>query len=106
MMTHRQSRSTSSPAAIGTDALDPDTDGDGFADGEEVLRMGTDPFDPLDPAPTPVPELASWLRLAAGTAFLGAAYRRRVHPARRDRQILNKIVALIRHADQMMSVGN
>jgi hypothetical protein len=39
-------------AAIGTDALNPDTDGDGFDDGREVLRMGTDPLDPLDPAPT------------------------------------------------------
>ena len=43
-------------AAIGTDALNPDTDGDGFDDGEEVLLMGTDPLDPLDPTPDPVPE--------------------------------------------------
>ena len=43
-------------AAIGTDALNPDTDGDGFGDGEEVLVMGTDPLDPLDPTPDPVPE--------------------------------------------------
>ncbi len=42
--------------AIGTDALNPDTDGDGFDDGEEVLLMGTDPLDPLDPTPDPVPE--------------------------------------------------
>jgi hypothetical protein len=41
---------------IGTDALNPDTDGDGFDDGEEVLLMGTDPLDPLDPTPDPVPE--------------------------------------------------
>ena len=40
--------------AIGTDALNPDTDGDGFEDGQEVLLMGTDRLDPLDPAPTPV----------------------------------------------------
>jgi len=38
-------------AAIGTDALNPDTDGDGFDDGQEVLLMGTDPLDPLDPTP-------------------------------------------------------
>ena len=38
-------------ASIGTDALNPDTDGDGFDDGEEVLVMGTDPLDSLDPAP-------------------------------------------------------
>ncbi len=43
-------------AAIGTNALNSDTDGDGFGDGEEVLLMGTDPLDPLDPEPTPVPE--------------------------------------------------
>jgi hypothetical protein len=36
---------------IGTNAFDPDTDGDGFGDGEEVHVMGTDPLDSLDPAP-------------------------------------------------------
>jgi len=40
--------------AIGTDALNPDTDGDGFNDGEEVLEMGTNPLDPLDPATSQV----------------------------------------------------
>jgi hypothetical protein len=64
-------------ASIGTDALNPDTDGDGFDDGEEVLVMGTDPLDALDP--TPVPEPASWLMLVAGTAFLGLLYQRRSH---------------------------
>jgi hypothetical protein len=64
-------------AAIGTDALNPDTDGDGFDDGEEVLVLGTDPLDPLDPTPDPVPEPASWLMLVAGAAFLGLLYRRR-----------------------------
>jgi hypothetical protein len=38
-------------ATIGTDALNPDTDGDGFDDGEEVHLMATDPLDALDPAP-------------------------------------------------------
>jgi hypothetical protein len=38
-------------AAIGTDALNPDTDGDGYEDGHEVIVMGTDPLNPLDPAP-------------------------------------------------------
>jgi len=37
-------------AAIGTDALNSDTDVDGYEDGQEVLVMGTDPLDPLDPA--------------------------------------------------------
>jgi hypothetical protein len=65
--------------ALGTHALRADTDGDGFDDGEEVLVMGTDPLDPLDPTPIPVPEPASWLMLIAGTAFLGVLYRRRAH---------------------------
>jgi hypothetical protein len=64
-------------AVIGTDALNPDTDGDGFEDGQEVLSMGTDPLDPLDPTPDPVPEPTRWLMLVAGTAFLGLLYRRR-----------------------------
>ncbi len=63
--------------AIGTDALNSDTDGDGFTDGQEVLLMGTDPLDPFDPTPIPVPEPASWLMLVAGAAFLGLLYRRR-----------------------------
>jgi len=37
--------------AIGTHALRSDTDGDGFGDGEEVHLLGSDPLDPLDPAP-------------------------------------------------------
>jgi hypothetical protein len=41
-------------ATIGTHSLNPDTDGDGFDDGEEVLLMGTDPLDSLDPAPAKV----------------------------------------------------
>ena len=69
-------------AAIGTDALNPDTDGDGFDDGEEVLELGTDPLDPLDPEPTPVPEPSRWLMLVAGTAFLGLLYRRRARGLR------------------------
>jgi hypothetical protein len=62
---------------IGTHALRSDTDGDGFDDGEEVLLMGTDPLDSLDPTPDPVPEPTSWLMLVAGMAFLGLLYRRR-----------------------------
>jgi predicted outer membrane repeat protein len=63
--------------AIGTHALRSDTDGDGFDDGEEVLELGTDPLDPLDPEPTPVPEPKGWLMLIAGAVFLGVVYRRR-----------------------------
>jgi hypothetical protein len=69
-------------ASIGTNALNPDTDGDGFDDGEEVLVMGTDPLDPLDPTPDPVPEPASWLMLVAGVAFLALLYRRRARELR------------------------
>jgi hypothetical protein len=64
-------------ASIGTDALNPDTDGDGFDDGQEVLLMGTDPLDPLDPTPVPVPEPSRWMMLVAGAALLGLLYRRR-----------------------------
>jgi hypothetical protein len=38
-------------ATIGTDALNPDTDEDGFEDGQEVLLMGTDPLNAKDPKP-------------------------------------------------------
>ena len=78
---------------IGTDALNPDTDGDGFNDGQEVLLMGTDPLDPLDPEPAPVPvpepaslipvpEPASWLMLVAGIGLLSVLHRRRIRAAR------------------------
>ena len=62
--------------AIGTDALNPDTDGDGFDDGEEVHELGTDPLNSLEP--DPVPEPASWLMLVAGIGFLGVLHLRRV----------------------------
>jgi hypothetical protein len=70
-------------ASIGTDALNPDTDGDGFYDGEEVLEMGTDPLDPLDPMPEPVPEPQRWLMLVAGAALLAPLYRWRRHSVKR-----------------------
>jgi len=38
-------------AAIGTNALRFDSDGDGYGDGTEVLLMGTDPLNPLAPKP-------------------------------------------------------
>jgi len=43
-------------AAIGTNALRADTDGDGHDDGAEVYVLGTDPLDPLDPPPAVVRE--------------------------------------------------
>jgi len=48
----------------GTDPANPDTDGDGIPDGQEVAN-GTDPTNPLDPAPPVVPVLP-----AAGGALL------------------------------------
>ena len=33
----------------GTDPFNPDTDGDGFLDGEEIFSLGSDPLDPLSP---------------------------------------------------------
>ncbi len=65
-------------AASGTDPYNPDTDGDGFDDGQEVLQMGTDPLDPLDPTPNPVPEPAIWLMFVAGAAFLWLLQRQRL----------------------------
>jgi hypothetical protein len=38
-------------ATIGTHSLNPDTDGDGFTDGQEVHLMGTDPLNAKDPKP-------------------------------------------------------
>jgi hypothetical protein len=70
-------------AAIGTDALNPDTDGDGFDDGQEVLLMGTDPLDPLDPTPDPVPEPSARLAILAGVALLGLLERRQKGNRRR-----------------------
>jgi hypothetical protein len=70
-------------ATIGTNALNPDTDGDGFDDGQEVLVMGTDPLDPLDPEPTPVPEPAARLVILAGAALLGLLERRQKGKRRR-----------------------
>jgi hypothetical protein len=66
-------------AALGTDPLNWDSDGDGFTDGDEVLLFGTDPLDALDPTPTPVPEPSRWLLLAAGLGCLVAVYRARVN---------------------------
>ena len=63
--------------AIGTNALNPDTDGDSFEDGQEVLLMGTDPLNPLDPTPTPVPEPSARPLVLAGVALLGLLERRR-----------------------------
>jgi len=40
-------------AALGTHPLRPDSDGDGYTDGREVLVLGTDPLNAQDPAPAP-----------------------------------------------------
>jgi len=42
-------------ASLGSNALNPDSDGDGFSDGEEVLVLQTDPLDASDPAPVEKP---------------------------------------------------
>jgi hypothetical protein len=42
--------------SAGTNAFFRDSDGDGYDDGMEVLTLGTDPLDALDPAPAPVGE--------------------------------------------------
>jgi hypothetical protein len=38
--------------------------------------MGTDPLDPLDPTPVPVPEPSARLVILAGVALLGLLQRR------------------------------
>jgi hypothetical protein len=57
--------------------LNPDSDRDGFDDGEEILEFGTDPLDPLDPTPVPVPEPVTWLMLVAGTVAVRLLHGRR-----------------------------
>jgi hypothetical protein len=57
-------------ANLGTDPLNPDSDYDGFTDGDEVFVFGTDPLDALDPTPTLVPEPSRWLLLGAGLGFV------------------------------------
>ena len=69
--------------AIGTNALMSDTDGDGFEDGQEVHLMGTNPLDPLDPTPIPVPEPAARFVFLAGAALLGLLQRRQKDKRRR-----------------------
>jgi hypothetical protein len=69
-----------SPSDTGTSPTNPDTDGDGAKDGEEVLA-GTDPNNPLDfPFPT-VPVLPIWALWTLGSGVLGtgmlAVHRRR-----------------------------
>ncbi|GAH08038.1 unnamed protein product, partial [marine sediment metagenome] len=41
-------------AILGTDPLDPDTDDDGLWDGEEVLNLGSDPLNYMDPVNLPI----------------------------------------------------
>ena len=60
-----------------TDPLNPDSDGDGFNDGDEVT-LGTDPLDELD-LPRQVPALGVWGRglLVALLAVFGVGQWRR-----------------------------
>jgi hypothetical protein len=66
-----------------------DTDGDGFADGDEVLNLGSDPNDPNDPISNHVPSLGAaglaaltTLLAAAGGRAAGRRRRRETAPAR------------------------
>ncbi len=68
-----------SPGDTGTDPLDPDSDGDGHLDGDEVA-LGSDPNDAGSVPPIPVPSLApvGLLGLAALLGVVGAVRLRRL----------------------------
>ena len=61
----------------GTDPLDPDTDDDGFLDGDEVA-IGTDPLDPndnFDDLPSSeIPAFGPWGTAVLASLFLLAAF--------------------------------
>jgi hypothetical protein len=59
------------PGATGTDPLNPDTDGDGWRDGNEVI-LGSDPTDPLSVPSVPAPA-ATLLGLILLTLAMGFA---------------------------------
>ncbi len=68
-----------SPTDTGTDATNPDSDGDGWVDGEEVA-LGTDPTDPASfPVAPQVPVMSSLARVlvAALLALVAARHVRR-----------------------------
>jgi hypothetical protein len=65
-----------SGADTGTDPLIPDSDGDGFEDGQEVVA-GSDPNDPSSfPAPAPVPVFSGPGLAALAIGLAGVAYRK------------------------------
>ena len=61
-----------------TNPLVADTDGDGHDDGDEVAQ-GSDPTDPMDPAPDPIPGTPQLVRVvlrpATGPVFVGTELR-------------------------------
>ncbi len=64
------------PTDTGTDPLDPDSDDDGWSDGEEIVR-GSDPNDPQSTPPARVPVLGVFSRVLLLGLLVGLTLRSR-----------------------------
>jgi len=62
--------------SFGTDPHNPDTDGDGLSDGDEIF-LGSDPLDPSSPKLMAVPGMSNEAILLAVLGLLAVALRAR-----------------------------